>query len=193
MRGFPVGTCRTSLVDPQNGVSYVGYPIAELADLEPEQVAYLMLHRELPDADQLAAFSADLKARRGIPAEVVDAISRLPKSGHPMAWLGTGLLLLGMATRTGDWIEDATNLVARAPELCALIFRMRSGWGAPIAPNKSLGLIEDFVQMMGVPGVAGDEDKEARLSRSKNYYNLHGPRWRQPLHLHRQGGRQRPR
>ena len=174
LRGVPVGTCRTSLVDPNNGVSYVGYPIAELADKEPEEVAYLMLHRELPTADQLAEFSADLAARRGIPADVVALIGQLPKDGHPMAWLGTGLLLLGMKTRTGDWIEDAKNLIARAPELCALIYRLRSGWGAPIAPNKSLGLIEDFVAMMGVPGVAGDADKEARLARLlKVYYNLH--------------------
>ncbi|MFT7521963.1 MAG: hypothetical protein ACI9MC_004115, partial [Kiritimatiellia bacterium] len=35
MRGFPVGTCRTSRVDPYEGVSYVGYPIKELAHLDP--------------------------------------------------------------------------------------------------------------------------------------------------------------
>ena len=31
LRGVPVGTCWTSLVDPDEGVSYVGYPIADLA------------------------------------------------------------------------------------------------------------------------------------------------------------------
>lgn len=174
LRGFPVGTCRSSLVDPHKGVSYVGYPIAELADLEPEQVAYLLLHRELPSDAELAEFSADLKARRGISGEVITLLQQLPKDGHPMSWLGTGLLLLGMKHRTGDWLEDAKNVVAQAPELCAAIFRLRSGWGDPIAPNTELGLIDDFVQMLGVPGVAGDADKTAKLTRlMKVYYNLH--------------------
>ena len=78
LRGFPVGTCRSSLVDPHKGVSYVGYPIAELADLEPEQVAYLLLHRELPSDAELAEFSADLKARRGISGEVITLLQQLP-------------------------------------------------------------------------------------------------------------------
>ena len=40
LRGFPVGTCRTSSVDPLEGLHYVGYPIADLADLDPEAAAY---------------------------------------------------------------------------------------------------------------------------------------------------------
>ena len=38
LRGFPVGTVRTSRVSPLEGVSYVGYPIADLAQLDPEAV-----------------------------------------------------------------------------------------------------------------------------------------------------------
>ena len=54
LRGFPVGTCRTSKVDPMTGVSYVGYSIKELAHKDPEEVAYLLLYRNLPNAEQLA-------------------------------------------------------------------------------------------------------------------------------------------
>ena len=39
LRGFPVGTCWTSMVDPEEGVSYVGYPIADLAELAPASYA----------------------------------------------------------------------------------------------------------------------------------------------------------
>ena len=38
LRGFPVGTVRTSRVSPTEGVSYVGRPIAELAEKDPEEV-----------------------------------------------------------------------------------------------------------------------------------------------------------
>ena len=169
LRGFPVGTCRTSRVDPQTGVSYVGYPIAHLATLEPEAVVFLLLHKELPTQTELATFSADLKARRGVPAAVLDGLTKLPRDGHPMEWLASGLLLLGMTTKTGDWREDALNMVARAPELVAAIFRLRSGWGDPIASDSSLGLIEDFVQMLGVPGA--DPAKLTQMLRT--FYILH--------------------
>jgi citrate synthase len=152
LRGVPVGTCRTSKVDPQKGVSYVGYPIAELADRSAEEVAYLLLHRDLPTAEQLATFKAELVSRRGVPSEVLEMMAKLPSDGHPMDWLSVSLELLGMVTKTRDWVEDAYNLIARAPELVAALFRLRAGWGDPIPSDPSKGLIEDFVHMLGVPG-----------------------------------------
>src|SRR5690606_22965268 len=94
---------------------------------------------------------------------------QLPRDGHPMEWLASGLLLLGMTSKTGDWQEDALNLVARAPELVAAIFRLRSGWGEPIAPRPELGLIENFVHMLGVP--EADPALLARILRV--FYVLH--------------------
>ena len=169
LRGFPVGTCRTSRVLPQEGVSYVGYPIATLAHRDPEEVIYLLLHRELPDEDQLAAFRADMVSRRGLPPAVLEFLRDVPREGHPMEWLITGLVLLGMTSRTDDYAEDAKNVIARAPELVAAIFRLRSGWGDPIPSNPELGHIEDFVNMLGVPG--GDPARLVRLL--SVFYVLH--------------------
>ncbi len=169
LRGFPVGTCRTSKVDPDLGVSYVGHPIASLADRDPEEVVYLLLHRTLPNADELATFKADLRARQGLPRKVIDGLKGLPREGHPMLWLVNGLTLLGMTGTTGSWEEDARNAVAWGPELVAAVYRIRSGWGEPIAPRHDLGLIENFVHMLGVPG--GDTEGLTRLMRS--FYILH--------------------
>ena len=60
LRGIPVGTCQTSYVDPLEGVHYVGYPVADLVDLEEEDVIYLMLHKELPTPEQSEKFRAEL-------------------------------------------------------------------------------------------------------------------------------------
>ena len=169
LRGIPVGTCRTSAVDPITGVSYVGYPIAELAELEAEQVIFLLLERRMPSAAELQSFKADLTARRGVPPRVLTLLASLPAEGHPMKWLDAGLNLLGMTTTTGDYAEDARNLIARAPELVAAIYRIRSGWGEPIPSDPKLGLIEDFVQMLGVPG--GDVGRLESLL--KTFYILH--------------------
>jgi citrate synthase len=63
-----------------------GYNIHDIAEtLTYEQVVYLLWHGELPSADQLHAFNADLIARRGIPSMVIDL--QMPASAHPMAGL----------------------------------------------------------------------------------------------------------
>ncbi len=169
LRGFPVGSCMTSAVDPIQGVSYVGYPVAELAYRDPEEVAYLLYHRELPTAEQLAEYKKLIADRTGVPAEVMTLLKALPAEGHPMEWLITGLVLLGMTCKTGDWLQDAYNVTAKTPELIAAIFRIRQGWGDPIAPKPELGLIENFVHMLGVPG--GDPEKLDTLLRV--FYVLH--------------------
>jgi citrate synthase len=174
LRGFPVGTCYTSDVDPQTGVSYVGYPISDLYDLEPEAVVYLLFYKSLPTAEQLASFQADLRARMGVPAQVLDLLTQLPREGHPMEWFINGLTLLGMTCKTGNYLEDGLNVVAKVPELVAAIFRVRSGWGAPIPPNKALGLVDGFVEMLGVPGAEGNAEAKSVLTQvMRSFYVLH--------------------
>lgn len=169
LRGFPVGTCRTSKVDPIEGVSYVGWPVAELAFKDPEEVVFLLLERRTPSADELAEFKADLKRRTGMPKAVLSQLATLPKEGHPMEWLMSGLVFIGMLAKTGNWEEDARNLIAWTPELVAAIYRLRSGWGDPIAPRTDLGLIANFVHMLDAPGA----DKDALTQLMRVFYNLH--------------------
>ncbi len=170
LRGFPVGTVRTSFVDPYEGIHYVGYPVKELWDLDPEAIVYLLFHKELPTDGQLAEFKGELASRAALPAGLHDFLGSLPKQGHPMAWFQSGLQWLGMVSTTGaDWKEDALNVVARMPEMLANVFRLREGWGDPIASKPELGLVENFVHMMGVPGA--DAEKLTRLLRV--FYVLH--------------------
>lgn len=169
LRGFPVGTVRTSRVDPYEGVSYVGRPIKDLAYEDPEAVVYLMFNKRMPNDEELAAFKSDIASRSKIDPQVFAILGQLPKSGHPMEWLINGLTLLGMTGKTNDFYEDGLNVIARVPALVAAIFRVRSGWGEPIASKPDLGLIENFVHMLGVPG--GDTQALTQLLRT--FYILH--------------------
>lgn len=169
LRGFPVGTVYTSFVDPQEGVHYVGYPVEDLAYLDPEAVVYLLFNKELPNAEQLSAFKADLAARATVDSRLTGYLAAQPREGHPMEMLMAGINFLGMTGKTGDAREDSLNLIARMPELVANIFRLRSGWGAPIASKPELGLCENFVHMLGMPGA--DPAKLAELIRI--FYVLH--------------------
>ena len=100
LRGFPIGTCRTSAVSPTLGMTYVGYTLEQLKDKSAEEVIYLILNKELPNEEQTEAFKAEMAKRSEIDPKVYEALKALPKEGHPMEWLITGLSLLGMTGKS---------------------------------------------------------------------------------------------
>lgn len=170
LRGYPVGTCRTSAVSPTLGVTYVGYTLEQLQEKTAEDIIYLLLHKELPTAEQAAALRADMARRSAIDPRVYDVLRALPKDGHPMEWLITGLSVLGMTGKTpdNDYAEDCLNLIARISTLVAAIYRIREGWGEPIAPRFDLPFHENFAHMIGVEGGSGVLPDLLRL-----FYILH--------------------
>ena len=162
LRGIPVGTCRTSFVTPTEGVHYCGYPISELADFSPEDVVYLLFNKELPTPAQSVAFKEHLAGRGHVPDSVAAVFHTLPKDGHPMDWLSVGIQTLGMLDTTGDWKEDALNLIARMPRLMGLLFRIREGRGADIPEDDlSASMVKRFARTLDLDGV--DQDQMERI------------------------------
>ena len=178
LRGVPVGTCRTSYVDPIEGVHYVGYPVGDLANLEEEDVIYLLMHKSLPNAEESAAFRKEL-AHRGeeMPNGALRVLETLtPGSGHPMDWLSIGIMAMGAAETTGDARVDSMNLIARMPELMARIFLLRGGKAENVrSRNTELGLVENFVHMLGV-----DDEEAERMNRVLRFFFI--------LHMDHGGG-----
>ena len=154
LRGVPVGTCRTSFVTPTEGVHYCGYPIAELAHHSPEDIVYLLFNKELPTPAQSTQFKDDLAGRGHVPETVAAVFHTLPKDGHPMDWLSVGIHTLGMLDTTGDWKEDALNLIARMPRMMGLLFRIRDGRGENI-PDDDLNasMVQRFVRTLAFEDV----------------------------------------
>jgi len=154
MRGIPVGTCRTSFVTPTEGVHYCGYPISELAMMSPEDIVYLLFHKELPNLEQSSEFRENLQSRGALPPGVEEVLATLPKNGHPMDWLSIGIHTLGMLGGVGDWSEDALNLIARMPRLLGLIFRYREGRTENIPDDDlSLPLVGRFTNTLDINNV----------------------------------------
>lgn len=172
MRGIPVGTCQTSYVDPLEGVHYVGYPVGDLADMEEEDVVFLLLNKHLPTAEESIAFRKELTHRaEEMPNGALRVLESLtPGSGHPMDWLSIGIMALGAAETTGDVRIDSINLIARMPELMARIFLLRGGRKEKLRPRKpELGLVENFVHMLGID----DEEAEKMTRVVKFFFILH--------------------
>ncbi|NSY40205.1 2-methylcitrate synthase [Leisingera sp. ANG59] len=79
-----------------NDLHYRGYDILDIAETCTfEEIAHLLVHGDLPDAAQLAAYQAKLARLRGLPATVRQALELLPAATHPMDVMRTGVSALG--------------------------------------------------------------------------------------------------
>lgn len=79
-----------------NDLHYRGYDIIELAKYATfEEVAYLLIHGELPDQTQLKAYHQKLKTLRALPSALKEVLERIPKTAHPMDVMRTGCAMLG--------------------------------------------------------------------------------------------------
>lgn len=99
-----------------NDLHYRGYDIKDLADNATfEEVAFLLVHGELPTQSQLAAYKTKLKRLRGLPALVSEALELVPANAHPMDVLRTGCSVLGtvLPERDGHPESEAKDIADR--------------------------------------------------------------------------------
>jgi len=79
-----------------NDLHYRGYDILDIAEVcEFEEIAHLLVHGKLPTRAELKAYKARLRAMRGLPASVKEALEKLPAGAHPMDVMRTGVSALG--------------------------------------------------------------------------------------------------
>lgn len=79
-----------------HGLIYRGYSIDDLAEhAQFEEVAYLLLRGELPNAQQLDAYQQELVSMRTLPDPLKAALEQIPASAHPMDVLRTGCSMFG--------------------------------------------------------------------------------------------------
>src|SRR4051812_13686287 len=85
----------TAISTLEGGLSYRGYPVAELVrHCTFEQVAYLLLHGDLPDPAALDAFQTRLAAGSAVPAAAIDFLRQVPEGVPPMDLLRSAISLL---------------------------------------------------------------------------------------------------
>lgn len=172
LRGYPVGYCTTSRVDPEKGLFYRGRPISEFRDWDPEKVIHF-LHTGKEDGFE--AFNQELKKRATCSSETIAHIYQLPRKGHAMKTFSSALLILGAIEGTDDYKEDCLNLMAKLPHLAAAVINHHAGWGETSAPDSALGYMENFAAMLNVP----NKDLEG-LTGIFRFFNI--------LHLDHGGG-----
>lgn len=100
-------------------LTYRGFSIRDLAEHASfEEVAHLLVHGNLPNAAQLAAYRKKLAGLRSLPGGLRIALEQLPSSSHPMDVLRTGASVLGCIEPEGEDVRDsADRLIAAFPSM----------------------------------------------------------------------------
>ena len=163
LRGVPVGYCTTSRVDPEKGLFYREKPISYFKTWDPEKVIHFLYSGKV---DGVTQFNEQLKNRASLSPDTVAAIYRLPREGHPMKLFSAALLVAGMIEGKNDYCEDGLNLIAKIPHLTATVINFHAGWGETPPPDRELGYMENFAEMVNVP--SGDKKELTKIFRLFN-------------------------
>lgn len=162
LEGIPATRSNISFIDGEKGIlAYRGYPIEQLAEQSTyEETALLLLDGQLPTAEDLATFDAQLRHNRRVKYNVATIMKSLPATGHPMEMLQTAVASLGMfypgsekLTSPNAWQDVeyvhrmSVKIIARMATLVAMWEHIRNGYD-PIPPRQDLTYAQNFLYMM---------------------------------------------
>ena len=128
LRGQSAGTTALCTVGKTGtGLTYRGYDISDLAaGATFEEVAHLIFHGELPNAEALAAYRRKLQGLRGLPEALKTVLERIPASAHPMDVMRTGCSMLGNLEPEGGFENQqdvADRLLGALPSIVNYWYR----------------------------------------------------------------------
>jgi len=152
--GIIVDETEISKVMPEiNSLTYRGYAAQDLcARCDFEEVAYLILNKELPNKRQLKEFKKELSKEITLSKNLINILKQVPKKSHPMDVARTAVSVMGLEDKeTRDNspkanLRKAIRILAKTPTALAAFYRLRKGKKI-IAPKKNLTFSENFFHM----------------------------------------------
>jgi 2-methylcitrate synthase/citrate synthase II len=144
----------TAISTVTGGLRYRGYPVVALAEKSSfDEVAFLLLHGELPTRSQLADFNKRLAAAQKLPPVLSELLTKLPKDAVPMDVLRTGVSILAHYEPELEDNSKAANLrkaerlLAQIPLVIAEYYRATKG--LLVAPSRpELGFAANMLYML---------------------------------------------
>jgi citrate synthase len=144
-------------IDGDAGIlRYRGYPIEQLAEKSTYvEVAYLLLHGELPNAEQAAAWEKEITYHTFIHENVRKRfLEGFNYDAHPMGMLVSAVAALSTYYKEAKVLDDPeildkqiVRLIAKMPTLAAAAHRFSVGMPF-VYPDNSLGYAQNFLSMM---------------------------------------------
>jgi citrate synthase len=167
-------SCESAItyIDGDNGIlRYRGYPIEQLAENSTFlEVAYLLIHGQLPDIDQLTAFNNRVARHMHVHEGIKTFLNAFPRSAHPMAVLSGATSALGTfypeSVGRGEYeIELATvQLLAKTAVVIAYLQRRVTG-GELIEPRPGGHYVDEFMRI-AFSGPDGELDIDPTVRRA---------------------------
>jgi len=181
MRDIKGMVWETSLLDSQEGIRFRGHTIPDLqeklpkvpggSEPLPEGLLWLLLTGDIPTNDQAKSVTEELHKRSKIPSFVKDLIRSYPKNMHPMTQFSSAVLALQTESKFAQayadgmnkkdyWkpvLEDTLDLIAKLPEVAALIYRCTFKDGKIAAYDNKLDYSANFNRMLGFTDAGFDE------------------------------------
>ena len=151
LRGFPVGYCSTSSVDPEKGLFYRGIPVRECSTWDPKEVIFLLYNKKKGTPAEVDQFFSELAKRAVCHPGVIEHIYQFPKQGAPMKMFSSALLAMSVFECSGNYSEDCLRVIAKVPHIVAACINHHAGWGETKAPDFSLGYMGAFHDMLKMP------------------------------------------
>lgn len=145
-----------TFLDGESGIlRYHGYPIEQLAESSTYlEVAYLLIHGELPSADQYKRWVESVTLHTYIHENAKKMIDGFHYDAHPMGIFTSMVAALSTlypeAKNTGDELvreRQVLRLIAKVPTLAAFAYRYSIGMPF-VYPDTTLGFVENFLSMM---------------------------------------------
>ena len=152
------GSCDSGItyIDGEAGILlHRGYRIEDLAEHSDfMEVCYLLLHGELPDAQQKATFEHNITYHTMLHEQMVNFYRGFRRDAHPMA------IMVGVVGALSAFYHDSTDindphqrmiaqhrLIAKMPTIAAMAYKYSVGQPF-VYPRNDLTYAENFLHMM---------------------------------------------
>jgi citrate synthase len=135
---------------------YRQYSAVDLAERRSlEDVWHLLFRGELPDAAMGAAFAAEVRSRRGLPAGLTGILPALARQGAPLEVLRSAVSVLGSELGwrpthdidAAELADQSLGLCAVVPTILATAHRLREGL-EPVEPRADLDFAANYLYML---------------------------------------------
>jgi citrate synthase len=147
---------KITFIDGDEGIlHYRGYAIEELAEkAEFLEVAFLLIYGHLPTEAEYSDWKSKMIRHSLVHEDVKKVFDAYPTGAHPMGQLMTMMSMMSSFypnnqdphSTEEDRNLTITRLMAKMPNLCAMMFKKRIGHPV-MYPNNSLGYIENYLSM----------------------------------------------
>src|SRR5216110_1832819 len=145
-----------TFIDDNKGIlEYRGYPVEQLAETcSFLQVAYLILFGELPNKEQLTAWTYDITHHTFVHENIKTLMQAFRYDAHPMGMFISTVAALSTFYPEANEVNDVENrlvqikrLIAKVPTIAAYTYRHNRGLRY-VYPDNDLTYTGNFLNMM---------------------------------------------